>query len=43
MIDPVFFSNALVGPEVLVSPEWTWWMKTHAQRDVEVEEVSKEG
>ena len=22
MIDPIFFSNALVGPKVLVSTEW---------------------
>ena len=43
MIDPVFLSNALVEPEVLASTEWRWWMKTHVQRDVEVEEVSKEG
>ena len=42
MIDLVFLSIALVGPRVLVSTEWGWWMKTHVQRDVEVE-VSKEG
>ena len=42
-IDPVFFPNALVEPKVLASTEWRWWMKTHVQRDVEVEEVSKEG
>ena len=41
MIDPAFFPNALVGPNVLVSKETRWWMKTHVQRDVEVGEVSK--
>ena len=43
MIDPVFFSNALVGPKVFVSTEWGCFMKTNVQRDVEVEDVSKEG
>ena len=43
MIDPAFFPNALVGPNVLVSKERRWWMKTHVQRDVEVGEVPKEG
>ena len=43
MIDPAFFPNALVGPKVLVSKERRWWMKTHVQRGVEVEEVPKEG
>ena len=42
MIDPAFFSKCLGWTKKMVSTEWTWWMKTHAQRDVEVEEVSKE-
>ena len=43
MIDPAVFPNALVRPNVLVSKERRWWMKTHVQRDVEVGEVPKEG
>ena len=43
MIDLVFLPNAFFEPEVLVSTEWRCWMKTHVQRDVEVEEVSKKG